>query len=256
MRAMTLMPIRAVVFDLGGTLEDVHYDDAIRLDAARGIRALMIERGLDPGLAAPELHDAIRRGLDSYQRLREDTNVELPPERVWIDYIFAGRRMPTDRLAETAEELMLYYENTAFKRALKPEAPAAVATLHRAGFRLAIISNVISRTLVPKNLDAYGLTRYFDPIITSAGMGIRKPHPRIFVDTARRMGLAPSVCVYVGDTISRDVVGAQQAGYGMTIQIKSFLTSRSDRDSDTARPDAVIKDLNEIEPLIAALNNV
>jgi len=251
---MTFTPIRAIVFDLGGTLEDVHYDDAVRLDAARGVRALMTERGLDPGLAASELHNAIRQGLDAYQRLRESTNVELPPERVWIDYVFADRQLPADRLTEAAEDLMLYYENHAFKRTLKPEAAAAVAALHGAGFRLAIISNVVSRTLVPRNLDAYGLTRYFDPIVTSAGMGIRKPHPRIFADTARQMLLPPAVCAYVGDTISRDVAGAQRAGYGMTIQIKSFLTSRSDRDSDTERPDAVIQTLNEIGPLIAALN--
>ena len=249
-----IAPIRAIVFDVGGTLEDVHYDDAIRLDAARGLRALMIERDLDPGMTASELHDVIRLGLDAYQRLRESANVEIPPERVWIDYVFAGRRLPADRLTEAAEDLMFYYENHAFKRTMKAEAPAAIAALHRAGFRLAIISNVMSRTLMPRNLDAYGLTRYFDPIITSAGMGIRKPHPRIFADTARQMHLAPAVCAYVGDTISRDVAGAQRAGYGMTIQIKSFLTSRSDRDSDTERPDAVVQNLNEIGPLIAALN--
>ena len=248
--------IRAVIFDLGGTLEDIYYDDATRLEAARGVRALMLERGLDPGLTAPDLHAAIQSGLVAYQRLRESTNVELPPERVWIEYVFAGRGLPADRLTEAAEDLMLHYENYAFRRALKPEASLALAALHGAGLRLAMISNIVSRSLVPRNLEAYGLAHYFDPIVTSAGMGVRKPHPRIFIETARLMHLPPAACCYVGDTISRDVAGAQRAGYGMTIQIKSFLTTRSDKDSDTERPDAVIQHLNEILPLIATFNRV
>ncbi len=164
--------IRAVIFDLGGTLEDIYYDDAVRLEAASGVRALMIERGLDPGLTATALHEAIRSGLGAYQHLRESTNVELPPERVWIEYVFAGRGLPADRLTAAAEDLMLYYENQAFKRTLKPEAPLALAALHGAGLRLAVISNIVSRSLVPRNLEAYGLAHYFNPIITSVGMGI------------------------------------------------------------------------------------
>ena len=248
--------IRAVIFDLGGTLEDIYYDDAVRLEAARGVRALMIERGLDPGLTATELHEAIRSGLGAYQHLRESTNVELPPERVWIEYVFAGRGLPADRLTAAAEDLMLYYENQAFKRTLKPEAPLALAALHAAGLRLAVISNIVSRSLVPRNLEAYGLGHYFNPIITSVGMGIRKPHPGIFIETARQMHLPPAACAYVGDTISRDVAGAQRAGYGMTIQITSFLTARSDKDTDVERPTAVIQHLDEILPVIAAFNRV
>jgi hypothetical protein len=52
---MTGTPIQAVLFDMGGTLEDLYYDDEIRRKATRGLHALLIERGLDPGLSLLDL---------------------------------------------------------------------------------------------------------------------------------------------------------------------------------------------------------
>ena len=37
-------------------------------------------------------------------------------------------------------------------------------------------------------------------------------------------------CAYVGDTFSRDVIGPQNAGFGMTFHIHSFLTASKDAD--------------------------
>jgi putative hydrolase of the HAD superfamily len=62
--------------------------------------------------------------------------------------------------------------------------------------------------------------------------------------------LPPVACAYVGDTISRDVAGARRSGYGLAIQIKSFLTATSDRPTDVEPPDAVIHNLMQIVDLI------
>lgn len=242
--------IRAVVFDLGGTLEDVHYNDEIRLEATRGLQRLLSERGLDPGLASSELQAVVLQGMEAYKDWRERTEIELPPERVWIDYIFPDRGLPPDRLAAAAEDLAFYHENHFFTRVLRPEVPAVLAALRERGLRLSVISNIVSRRLVQHNLAAYGVAHYFDPIVTSASLSIRKPHPRIFLEAARLMDLPPAACAYVGDTVSRDVVGARRAGYGLAIQITSFLTGKSDRETDTEAPDALIRDLREVVDLV------
>ncbi len=65
------------------------------------------------------------------------------------------------------------------------------------------------------------------------------------------MGLAPAECAYVGDTISRDVRGARRAGYGLAIQIRSFLTLQSDTAAETELPDAVITDLTQVLDLLS-----
>lgn len=244
--------IRAVAFDLGGTLEEVLFDDALRLEAAAGLRELLARHNLDPGLDVPGLQAAVGRGMQAYRAWREVRQVELPPERVWADFVLAGHGLDRARLEAAAEELAFYYESHFFQRSLRPEVPEVLARLQAYGLRLAVISNITSRRLVPHRLQAYGIAHYFDPILASCVLGWRKPDPRIFLEAARLMGLEPAACAYVGDTVSRDVAGAQRAGYGLAIQIQSFLTAVTDTEDDVAQPDAVVSHLTEVIGLVLA----
>jgi len=248
---MAVNPIRAVLFDMGGTLEDLYYDDAIRQEATRGLRELLTARGLDPGLDLPDLQAAVLAGMKAYQAWREGSEIELPSERVWTEYIFPDHGLPRDRLMVNAEDLAFFYETRFYVRSLRPEAPALLGSLHERGFCLAVISNVTSRRVVQHHLKRYGIEGYFDPVITSAGFGWRKPSARIFLEAARLMHLPPVACAYVGDTVSRDVIGARRARYGLVIQIESFLTGKTDKDTDIGSPDAVINDLRQVVGLVA-----
>lgn len=241
---------------MGGTLEEIYYDRATWEGAIRGLQELLARYDLDPGLSLPELQDTVLAGMEAYQRWREASLIELPPERVWTEYIFSDHGLLRARIAAAAEDLTLFYENTFMARRLRPEAPAVVAELHARAYRLGVISNVISRRQVPHNLATYGLDRYFDVMVTSAMAGRRKPDPRIFLKAADRLGVPPAACAFVGDTVSRDVVGARRASYGLVIQIKSFLTDRSDRGAYVEAPDAVITDLREVFPLLTRHDSV
>lgn len=247
---MAINPVRAVVFDMGGTLEDVVYDDITRLEAARDLRDILRKLDLDPGLSLPDLQAALTLGLEAYYAWRADREVELSPERVWPEYIFADHGLCTERLLAAADDLALFYETHFYTRNLRCEAPAALEALHTRALRLAIISNTFSRRLVPQKLAEYGIAHYFDPVMTSASFGWRKPSEQIFAEAARLMQLPPEACAYVGDIVSRDVIGARRAGYGMVIQIESFLTTIADRNTAPVPPDAVIDDLREIVDLI------
>ncbi len=254
---MPASPIRAVVFDMGGTLEDIYYDDASCMEATRGLHKLLLERGLDPCLPLPDLQATILTGMKVYQEWREESEIELSSERVWTEYIFPNHGLPKDRpqewglrLMANAEDLMFFYETHFYVRSLRPEAPALLDALHERGFCLAVISNIIDHRVVQHCLERYGIEHYFDPVITSAGFGWRKPNPRIFLEAARLMNLPPVACAYVGDTVSRDVIGARRAGYGLVIQIKSFLTDKADKDTDVRSPDAIIDDLMQVVGLV------
>jgi putative hydrolase of the HAD superfamily len=242
--------IQAVLFDMGGTLEELYNDEAIRQEATRGLRELLRERGIDPGLSLPDLQAAVSSGLETYQAWRKKSEIELAPDVVWGEYILAGHGLSQEQLSAAAEDIAFFYETHYHRRSLRPEAPAALEALRTQGFRLAIISNIISRRLVPCKLVEYGIAHYFDPVVTSSSLGWRKPNERIFDEAARLMQLPPKTCAYVGDTISRDVIGARRAGYGLAIQIKSFLTASSDRGAEDVEPDAVIRDLTEVVELV------
>jgi putative hydrolase of the HAD superfamily len=50
-------------------------------------------------------------------------------------------------------------------------------------------------------------------IADSAIVGIAKPDPRIFHHVAEILSVSPNRCVYVGDTVRYDVLGARAAGF-------------------------------------------
>jgi putative hydrolase of the HAD superfamily len=253
---MEAKPVRAVLFDMGGTLESVSYDENTRQRGALALQDFLCRQDLEGGWTLPELQAAVVSGMEEYQAWREKSEIELPPERVWPAFIFLGSGLCRERLAAFSEELSYLHATRFQERCLRPEAPAVLEALRSRGFRLAMISNVLSRSLVPSCLAGYGIAHYFEHVVTSAEFGWRKPNRRIFDEAARLMQLPPASCAYVGDTLSRDVIGARQAGYGLAIQIRSFLTDRSDQGIVDVAPDAAIHDLMQVLDLVCPVMEV
>ena len=100
-----------------------------------------------------------------------------------------------------------------FVRALRFEpVPGAVETvelLRAHNLRLAVVANWdIS---LHEHLEALGLTRLFDAIVTSAEAGAPKPDARIFELALARLGASPARALHVGDELF-DEEGARSAG--------------------------------------------
>ena len=79
-------------------------------------------------------------------------------------------------------------------------------------YRLGLVSNFTHPPAVDQILARVGLERFFDKIIISGQLGIRKPHPAIFGELVRLFASAPDEIVFVGDELQADIVGAQKAG--------------------------------------------
>jgi putative hydrolase of the HAD superfamily len=87
--------------------------------------------------------------------------------------------------------------------------PALVAARSR-GQRLVVVSNWdVSLHGV---LRALGLEPLLDGILTSAGVGARKPASVIFEEALAVAGAAPDEAIHVGDSLDEDVAGARSAG--------------------------------------------
>ncbi len=56
-----------------------------------------------------------------------------------------------------------------------------------------------------------------------------KPHPEPLFEAARRLGLAPDRCVYVGDD-ERDIVAGRAAGMGTVAATYGYLGHQTDVD--------------------------
>ena len=61
-------------------------------------------------------------------------------------------------------------------------------------------------------LDEFGLDGFFTGIVESAAVGVRKPAPKLFTIGVERLGISPDKVLAVGDSYSKDIVPATEAG--------------------------------------------
>jgi HAD superfamily hydrolase (TIGR01509 family) len=71
---------------------------------------------------------------------------------------------------------------------------------HRRGWKVAIGTGQ-SRARLDNHLAHLGLLGRFDEVVTAADVARGKPAPDIFLEVARRLGLAPSECVVLEDSL-------------------------------------------------------
>jgi putative hydrolase of the HAD superfamily len=79
-------------------------------------------------------------------------------------------------------------------------------------YRIALVSNFTHPPAVDQILSRLGIARFFERILISGKLGRRKPHPEVFAELVRCLGLAPEEIVFVGDELQTDMAGAQEAG--------------------------------------------
>ncbi len=91
-----------------------------------------------------------------------------------------------------------------------PDAKPTLEGLRRRDFRLGLVSNATD--LARKVLDNLDLSRYFEFMVLSDEVGIRKPSPEIFRIALKSARTRPNRALYVGDKFSVDIVGASRAG--------------------------------------------
>ena len=90
------------------------------------------------------------------------------------------------------------------------EVPEVLAELRGRDVRIVICSNWDWD--LREAVDEAGLTDAVDVVVSSAWVGARKPHPRIYAHTLREAGVDAPGTVFVGDTWGPDVAGPRAMG--------------------------------------------
>ncbi|MGQ0824990.1 MAG: HAD family hydrolase [Actinomycetota bacterium] len=90
------------------------------------------------------------------------------------------------------------------------DAAPVLRELRRRGFALAICSNWDWD--LNDAVAAAGLGDLVDVMVSSAWVGARKPHPRIYAHVLARLEIEPHDILFVGDTWTCDVEGPHRAG--------------------------------------------
>ena len=220
--------IDTVLFDMGGTLEDIHVDDESRHASIQGVLDILRAHGIDPGKDFETAASAINAGWERYGAYRDPRQRELKPEEIWGSFVLTDFGLDEESVRSYAEELAHMWEVTHYHRALRPHVREMLEGLKDLGMKLGVISNTASLYQVFDILKEYGIRDYFQDVTLSSVTGYRKPNPNIFMVSLHQVQSDPAHCAYVGDTISRDVIGPIRMGFGATFHIDSYLTRLKD----------------------------
>ena len=239
--------IKTILFDMGGTLEDIWYNDQTIRTVTGELRTFLDEHDLGTGCNDITFWNKLNSGIRTYKQWSESNELEKKPEEIWPEYYMADFNLNRERLQEVAERLAGMWEVTYYHRELRPKVKETLEELKKRGYHLGVISNTASLYSVFDVLEQYGIRDYFEDVTLSSVTGYRKPHPSIFQISLRQMQAKPEECAYVGDTISRDIIGAKRMHFGAAIQIQSLLSAQKDAGVDAAyQPDHIIRELPEL----------
>jgi putative hydrolase of the HAD superfamily len=164
----------------------------------------------------------------------------------WSEYL----RQFTRRLGASESEpgeltrrLIESFQNIQLWSRVMPDTPALLEGLVAQGYFLGVISN--STGTLESQLVRLGLAGYFQAILDSAIVGIQKPHPGIFKLALQRAAVGGPEAVFVGDTYTTDVGGAQLAGLTGVLM-----------DNVGAYPDATCLKISSLPELKRVLENL
>jgi putative hydrolase of the HAD superfamily len=241
--------LRAVVFDLGGTLmyERATWT-AITAQADEALTNYLREEGMELNLST--FPREFRKRLDKYFKKREKDLLETTYAFVLRDVLTdKGYRDVSDRIIRNGLDRLFAITQTNW--ILEDDTLPTLQKLEADGYRMGLISNAGDDDDVQQLARRFGIARYFDFILTSAACSYRKPHPRIFELALSNWYFLPSEAVMVGDNLDADVRGAKAAGlYAI------WLTRRAGKmtdDQPSVQPDASLAALWELPAFLDRL---
>jgi putative hydrolase of the HAD superfamily len=240
--------IEVIFFDLGFTL--INFEGDFRKAMNESYLALarsLIKSGCK--FNDHEFAKKYREIISNYYRGREVDLIERPVEESLHKTL---AYFSEDHLAESVIEqaIAAMFSVTESYWCIESDVHETLNQLKEKGLRLGLISNASNTPDINRLIDGHGLRKYFDIIVISAEEKIRKPDARIFQRALNKIGVKPENAIMVGDTLTADILGAQQVGMrGIWIDRRA---ERPENMSlmDHIKPDSIIHDLNTLVDIV------
>ena len=237
------MNLQAVLFDLGSTL--IYSREPwppIYRQADRALVAVLQGAGIpvaEGGFAAE-----YGTFMDLYYA-RRDLGIGEPTSCAVLRQLLREKGFPSVPDTVLRSALDAEYAVLQTNWYAEEDAIPTLEALQSRGYRLGMVSNTSDDRNVQQLVDRRGLRPFFEIIVTSAAVGIRKPDGRIFQVALDHFGLPPTQVAMVGDTPSADLEGANRLG-----MFSIWITRRAPDADPAIHPRASVAALLEIPGLL------
>lgn len=232
-----LNKVKGIIFDYGGTIDsngkhwaevlwDAYQDNNVPVSKEQFREAYVyVERHLAvTPLIKPEHH------FGDLLKIKTDLQIEYLNSKKYLE--------GSDRLKDYSLAISTQCYNFA-QELISKEIPV-IAKL-REKYPMVLVSNFYGN--VESVLSDFKLLSYFDSIVESAVVGVRKPDPAIFALGVKALNLPAENIVVIGDSHTKDIVPAEKNGCS-TIWLKGLGWGDDEKD---ASADIIITDFMELK---------
>lgn len=249
--------LTTVLFDMGGTLEDIWYNEDTQRATCRRLLEVLRANGLEPGCPDDVFWKRITDGVKAYKQWSEGNMLEKKPEEIWLDWYLRDFAFDREKLLPITEELANLWEVTFYHRELRDGAGRDAAGPEEPGLPP---GRYLQQRLAVQCVPRAGGLRH--PRLYGGCNGLQRhrlsqtPSGDLPDRPGGKCRAKPEMCVYVGDTVSRDIIGPKQVGFAKAVQIRSFLSEQKDVHvaADAAQPDKVIGTLMDLVTWLDQIN--
>jgi HAD superfamily hydrolase (TIGR01549 family) len=249
------MQFKAVVFDMGDTL--ILTD---RWDYDKCLMRLFQSLQNDKVVVSTPFNDF----KHVYFEVRNQMYLEHEPTLREVDF--------SQRIASTLKRLdhELSIESPVLTRAIEAFINAFIEDLRiddytpslltelKKDYKLGMVSNFAYAPGIRKMLQHFNLTRFFDSIVVSGELGLRKPHPKIFEEILKKLKVKAAEAVFVGDSLKADIYGAKRMGFNTVLVENAGLRKNpyavaGELDPFPVEPDAKVSNLRKLPETLKSL---
>lgn len=243
--------IKGLIFDLGNTLMYMDHDwEEVIAQGGKDLAHFLMGRGfkVDPARFEDDFI-SLRRSL---RKKAIEEQVEYTADYTLLALLAQlGYKDVSQELIEEAVNAFFSLEETRWRA--YPQADATLRQLAGRGYRLALISNATYDPLIQRLVDKGGFRKWLDLVLSSAGVGVRKPHPKIFQKVLDHWGFDPSQVVMIGDTLQFDILGAHNIGLKGILAAWDLYPDYA-VGNDHIVPDARAETMGQLMELVATLD--
>ena len=207
------MDIRAVAFDVNGTLISIQTEDGDE-QIFRSAAHFLTYQGID--LHRDQIRDLYFQTMKEQLRASPEEYPEFDAVGIWRSIIGGHmtdftRALPAGKRRQMPLFLAEMARGIARRRLGLYPSVREVLDVLRGRYPLAVVTDAQSAN-ARGELHRVGLLGYFDPVVVSGDHGYRKPDRRLFQFALDGMNVAAGNTLYVGNDMYRDIYGAREAG--------------------------------------------
>lgn len=235
------------IFDLYGTLVDIHTDEEERCVWEK---LALFYRYYGAEYDPDELMHAYRRIVDQLsgggKRLRNDSHEAYPEiqmEQVFLR-LFEEKGVEADQILAVHAGQFFRVLSTEYIK-LYDGVKELLIQLRESGKKVYLLSNA-QRIFTEYEMNALGITEYFDEIYISSDCGCKKPDLSFFEKLLTECGIDRERAIMIGNDGICDILGAKRAGLA-ALYVRSDISPKEEcPPADYVLPEMDMKEIARI----------